>query len=233
MRKGLSLVLIAGALLADTIVHAQEPVGPSELEQSLGRPRRVPAIPAELRPMFRGVTRDRLIVRSLRGNEIAIDIGDFEPENFRQYGDGRFLGFAFMGYEFYGYRLVDRRMTGEAAVIETGEAPVFSPDGRYFAAVQLSGAAFGGLEGLGIWEVRADGTAQILFSDVLPPGEEWRIDGWPRADCVSVSAIGRQAAEGEPPPARRHFGVEVGETLRLLASYESPGCNATDATADG
>jgi hypothetical protein len=233
VRRRLSLVLIAGALLAETNVRAQEPVGPSELEQSLGRPRRVPTIPAELRPMFREVTRDRIIVRDLRGADIAIDISDFEPESFRQFGDGRFLGFAFTGYEFYGYRLIDRRMTGEAGVIETGEAPVFSPDGRYFAAVQLSGAELGGLEGLGIWEVRADDSAQILFSDVLPQGEEWRIDGWPRADCVSVSSIERQAGDGEPPPARRHFGVEVGEMLRFLASGNFPGCNAIDATTDG
>jgi hypothetical protein len=205
---------------------------PGEFEQSLGRPIRAPAVPAELRAMVREASTERIVVRTLSGGEIALALGDVEAQGLRGYADGRYLGFHFEGYEFFGYRLVDRRMTGEAAVIETGDAPVFSSDERHFAAVQLSGAEAGNLEGLGIWRVDADGTTQILFSEVLPPGEDWRIDGWPRADCVSVSWIERQAADGEPPPRRRHFGVEVGAAIRFADSGDFPGCNVTDATAD-
>ena len=46
-----SLILLAMAL-ASVPAAAQDP-GRSELEQSLGRPRRMPPIPAELRPLFR------------------------------------------------------------------------------------------------------------------------------------------------------------------------------------
>lgn len=224
MRRRIELALAALLLLA----AAQ----PSELEESLGRPVRAPVVPAELRAMMREASTERLVVRGLAGGEIVVALGDVEVERMQGFADGRYLGFHFVGYEFFGYRLVDRRMRGEAAVIETGEAPVFSSDGRHFAAVQLSGASFGNLEGIAIWRIDAGSTVQILFSDVLPQGEEWRIDGWPRADCVSVSSIERQAADGEPPPARRHFGIEVGETLRLTHSYEFPGCNVTDATGN-
>ncbi len=137
-RKTASLILLALSL-ASVPAMAQETGGRSELEESLGRPRRVPAIPAELRPLLREVSRDRLVIRGPSTGDIPIDISSYEPENFRQFAEGRFFGFSFMGYEFYGYLLVDRAMAGEEAVIATGEAPVFSPDGRYFAAVQSLG----------------------------------------------------------------------------------------------
>jgi hypothetical protein len=128
--------------------------------------------------------------------------------------------------------LVDRAMAGDEAMIDTGEAPVFSPDGRHFAAVQLSGADTGNLEGLGIWAVRPAGTVQIFASDVLPEGEEWRIDGWPRADCVSVSWRERPPGAAEPSPERRHFGVDLGESITIRHSHAFPGCNVTDATGN-
>ena len=235
MRRRLSLVLLAGALFG-TAGLAQEPAGPSELEEALGRPRRVPAISAELRAMFREVGRDRLVVRGLNGNDIAINIREYEPEDFRRFGDGRFVGFSFSGYEFYGYSLVDRAMAGEAAMIETGEMPAFSPDGRHFAAVQFSGSGWGNLEGLGLWEIRPDGAVQLFFTDDLPEGEDWRIDGWPREDCVRLSAVAAtwRPPEGQerdlPTAPRTHFGVEVGEPIQLLASHDQPACGVVDAT---
>ncbi|HST36680.1 MAG TPA: hypothetical protein VLK25_08640 [Allosphingosinicella sp.] len=229
-RNRIELALLAGALLAGTPAPAQEFEAQDEIEAVLGRPKRAPVIPAGLQATVRVSERDRLVVRGLNGADMVIDIAQMEPESFAQYGDGRFFGFSFIGYEFFGYRLIDRRMSGEAAVIETGEAPVFSSDGRYFAAVQVSGAGYGNLEGIAIWRVDAEGTAQIFSSDVLPQGEEWRIDGWPRADCVSVSWTEGQPREGEPPPERRHFGIEVGDTIRVANSDGFPGCNVTDAT---
>jgi hypothetical protein len=229
VRKGLSLLLLLPLAVP---AGAQEPPR-SELEESLGRPKRAPVIPAALRAMVSEASRDRLVIRMLGGSLTAIDISQFEPENFQQFGDGRFLGFSFMGYEFYGYMLVDRAMSGATSVIDTGEAPVFSPDGRHFAAVQTSGASFGNLEGLGIWAVRPAGSAQIFMSDVLPEGEQWRIDGWPRADCVSVSWLERPPGSPDPAPDRHHFGVEIGAQVTIRASYSFPGCNAIDATASG
>lgn len=220
-----ALLLLPGAAQA-----AQEPPM-TELEQSMGRRKVAPVIPTELRPMVREATRDRLVVRTLSGADIVIDIREMEPERFVQFANGRYFGFSFMGYEFYGFLLIDRAMAGEAAVIATGEPPVFASGGRHFAAVQISGADTGNLEGLGIWEVRRDGTVQIFVSDVLPEGEDWRIDGWPRDDCVSVSWSERPPGSAEPSPDRRHFGVETGEAITIRASYDFPGCNATGATA--
>ena len=230
MRRSHSLFL---ALLLAAPANAQDQPPTSELEESLGRPKRVPVIPAELRAMVQEASRDRLAIRMLGGSVTAIDISQFEPEDFRQYGDGRFLGFSFRGYEFYGYMLVDRAMAGVTSVIDTGEAPVFSPDGRHFAAVQTSGAGFGNLEGLGIWALRPAGSVQIFSSDVLPQGEEWRIDGWPRADCVSVSWLERPANSPEPAPDRHHFGVEIGEQVTIRHNYSFPGCNVIDAIDNG
>lgn len=219
------------ALTAPAMATAQQPR--TEFEESLGRPVRAPVVPPALLPMIPEATTDRIVVRGLGGGEIVVPLGDIETERLAGFADGRYLGFHFHGYEFFGYRLIDRRMRGEQAVIETGEAPVFSPDGRHLAAVQVSGAGFGNLEGLAIWRVEAGRTAQILFTELLPQGEDWRIDGWPREDCVSVSSIERQAQPGEPAPERRHFGVEVGETLRIKASGSFQGCNVTDATTGG
>jgi hypothetical protein len=222
--------LIALALSQAVTAPASAQTPRTEFEESLGRSVRPPVVPAELRPYVREATVERIVVRGLGGGAIVAPLGDIETERFGGFADGRYLGFHFHGYEFFGYRLIDRRMRGEGAVIETGDTPVFSPDSRHFAAAQISGAAYGNLEGVAIWRVDAARTVQIFFTEVLPQGEDWRIDGWPRADCVSVSSVERQAADGEPPPERRHFGIEVGESLRINASGTFPGCNVTDAT---
>jgi hypothetical protein len=228
-RRGINLALLVGTLLASGPAQAQDGSGPSELEESLGRPRRVPEIPPALRAMVREATRDRLVVRGMRG-DIAIDIREYEPENFQQFGGGRFLGFSFMGYEFYGYTLVDRTMTGEEAMIDTGETPVFSPDGRYFAAVQFSGAGWGNLEAFALWEVTPEGARQRLFNTALPAAEDWRVDGWPREDCVALSAAPLSAGGSSDPGAERlRISVEVGDRI-ALDNITTPPCGVTDAT---
>jgi hypothetical protein len=229
VQRGTTSIALLAALLAGMPAAAQESGGRSELEQSLGRPRRVPPIPAELRPLFREITRDRLVVRALRGGEIAIDITQYEPDEFRRFADGRFVGFSFMGYESYGYLLVDRAMAGEEAVIATGAVPVFSPDGLHFAAVDFSGAETGNLEAFALWQVTAEGTRQRLFNTALPAGEDWRIDGWPRADCVTLSATPPATADPGPPAERIRISVEVGERI-ALDSLSRPPCGVTDAT---
>lgn len=230
-RRWVEPALAALLLLPGGAQAAQEPPM-TELEESLGRRKVAPVIPAEFGPMVREATRDRLVVRSLSGADVAIDIREMEPERFVRFADGRYFGFSFIGYEFYGFLLIDRAMAGEEAVIATGEAPVFAADGRHFAAVQTSGAGFGNLEGLGIWEVRPDTSVQIFVTDVLPQGEEWRIDGWPRDDCVSVSWRERPPGSAEPSADRRHFGIDTGGPIAIRASDNFPGCNVTDATAN-
>lgn len=190
--------------------------------------------------MVRVSERDRLVIRSLDGRDIQIDIAQMEPERFAQYGGGRFFGFSFIGYEFYGYILVDRAMRGEEAVIATGEAPAFSPDGRHFAAVQFSGAGFGNLEALGVWTVGERETRPLYSTDVVPESQDWRIDGWRRADCVSFSAVSQDL---EPAPGeayedalrragRRHYGIELGPPLQFRHSYDHVACNVTDVTGN-
>lgn len=226
-RRRASLILLA-AMLAGAPAPAQD-TGRSELEESLGRPRRVPPIPAELRPLFREITRDRLVVRGLSGGQIVIDIDQYEPDNFRTFGDGRFLGFSFMGYESAGYMLVDRTMTGDEAMIGTGVAPIFSSDGRYFASVEQSGADIGNLEAFAVWEVAAQGTRQRLNVTALPAGEDWRVDGWPREDCVAISAAPRGPGDSAAPGERIRISVEIGDRISL-DSITTPPCGVTDAT---
>jgi len=233
-RKRISLFLLAGALLWPGPARAQDSAGPTELEEYLGHPKRAPIVPAELRAMIRESRPDRLIVRGLDGADIVVDISEKEPERFAQFGGGRFLGFSFIGYEYAGYVLVDRAAAGEAALIDTGAAPVFSPDGDHFAAVQFSGAGWGNLEGFGLWRVGPAETRQRLLSSAFPPGEDWRIDGWPRSDCVAVSAVAERSGGDAQAPARRiHFSIETGEPLVIRQGEEACGGTASQERGDG
>ncbi len=229
-RKGRSLAAALLLLAIPVLAVAQQPR--TEFEELLGRRVRAPDVPAALRPMIREATAERIVVAGMGGGTIEVPLGDIETGNLAAFLDGRYLGFDFHGYEFFGYRLVDRRMRGEAAVIETGALPRFSPNGRHFAAAQLSGAGFGNLEGVAIWRVEPDRTVQIFLTGVLPQGEDWRVDGWPREDCVSVSWALRQA-DGELANERQHLGIEIGEAIRVTESGSFRGCNVTDATTGG
>lgn len=215
----LEALAAAGLLLAQPAGAGQPFTPRSELEEALGRPKRLPEIPPELRAMVRVAEPDRIVLRALDGSDIAIDLTQREPERFAGYGGGRFFGFPFVGYEFFGFTLVDRAATGDAALIETGEAPVFSADGRYFAAASMSEGGFGGLEGMGLWEVTPQGVVQRFFTDAVPRAFDWRVDGWPRADCAAVTAIdiaweppaGIDYGEAVPSAPRMQFQIEIGE----------------------
>lgn len=219
-RTTISLAFLTGALLAAQPAAARQPPL-TELEQAMGHRKTAPVIPPALRPMVREATANRLLVRSLDGGTIAVDISEMMPERFAAFGGGRFLGFAFTGYEYYGYLLIDRAARGDAAVIETGGSPAFSPDGRHFAAIQLSGSGWGNLEGLGLWDVGAGAVTQRLFLSALPAGEDWRIDGWRRAGCVALSAAPMNA---EPAAPRLQFALEYGPRITFGQTENDAAC---------
>lgn len=228
MRRTVSLVVLTGALFTSLPASAQQPPM-TELEQSMGRRKTAPVIPPALRAMVREATANRLLVRGLDGGTIEVDISEMLPADFEAFGGGRFLGFAFTGYEYFGYLLIDRAARGEAALIETGAVPAFSPDGRHFAAIQLSGSGWGNLEGLGIWDVSPGGVTQRLFLTALPAGEDWRIDGWRRAGCIALSAAAMNAEPGAP---RLQFALDYGPRITFAQTENEAACTGVVEAAN-
>ena len=218
--KTISLAVLTGALLAAQPATAQQPPL-TELEQAMGHRKTAPVIPPALQPIVQEASATRLLIRRLEGGTIEVDISEMQPERFEAFAGGRFLGFAFTGYEYYGYLLIDRAARGDAAVIETGGAPAFSPDGRHFAAIQLSGSGWGNLEGFGVWDVSAVMVTQRLFLSALPAGEDWRIDGWRRAGCVALSAAPMNA---EPAAPRLQFALEYGLRITFAQTENDAAC---------
>jgi hypothetical protein len=226
---------VAAALLLLAPLSARaEPFEPrNEYEELIGRPKSIPRIPANLASILRATSPKALLVKGLDGNEIAVDIEWIEPEAYRLYAAGRYLGFTFLGYEYYGYTLVDRAATGKIAVIDTGQAPVFSPDGRFFAAAEMSDAGFNNLEGIGLWEKLPDRSVRRFYTDAARPGWDWRVDRWAVAGCVSLSAIG---SDWQPPsgedweaakagaPRRRYALTIDGQNIELRMAGETVTC---------
>lgn len=151
-----------------------------------------------------GVT--RLGVTTLGGSAACVDLDNVSAaSDYAISRDGRFFGFATSGHEFSGYTLVDR--AGAGAVIETGVAPLFSPTRRRFAAAQMSEAAFGGLEGIGVWEASETGTTRIVtITGEAPRGSDWRVDRWGSEDCAALSML-PPGKEGGP---RTHLQLRIG-----------------------
>jgi hypothetical protein len=72
-----------------------------------------------------------------------------------------------------------------AEPIETGVTPIFSPSGRRFASVDVSEAAFGAFEALGVWEVNEDSIRNLVrIEDLLERGYDWRLVRWASDDCI-------------------------------------------------
>lgn len=233
---------ISAALLAAAIfcpAAAQEPPLRTEYERLTERPKPLPEVPAELRAVVVAVSPARLEVRALSGQVIPVDIEWWEPSEFRLLRRGRFLGMRRSGYEDYGYVLVDRAAAGERAVLDTGHLPRFSADGRFFAAAEVSPAGYSNLEGIAVWEVLEDRTVRRFYTDALPDAWEWRIDSWPRPDCVALSMVPMDwtPPDGEdwdtalPRAPRNRYRLSIGEGVSLEASGEEAPC--AGGAADG
>jgi hypothetical protein len=213
----LALCAIAAAFAAPATAQQFRPR--TEYERLTERPKPVPTVPAELSGIVRGVSPDRLLVRTLGGGEVAVDIEWYEVRSFTLHPGGRFLGLDVGGYEEYGHILVDR--AGAGAVHETGVAPTFSPDGRWFAAAELTDFGFNNLEGVAVWEVLVGSSRRRFFSDAMPYGFEWRVEGWPTPSCVAISTSVPEAS----PAARTHYGIEMdGDGAVMRAAHDRPGC---------
>ncbi|MBX3562409.1 MAG: hypothetical protein KF780_11430 [Sphingomonas sp.] len=237
--NGLSLFAATAVLALADLGTTQSFVPRTQYEDLVERPKPMPEIPAHLRSILSASSPDQLLVRDLHGRDIPVDIEWYEPEDFVLLRDGRYLGFALQGYEGFGYLLIDRAANGEAAVIATGEAPLFSPDGRFFVALQQSDAGWGNLEGVGLWEVRADMTFRRFYNGALPYAYDWRLDGWVRPDCVALSAV---LGDWRPPDgedwdvairtARRvQYNLLVeSEGIAMEMTFDAPPCvsNAED-----
>ena len=233
MRKErLSLALL---LAASTAAAAQEPVLRTEYEQLTERPKPLPAVPRELRAIVAAVSPQRLEVRGLAGQTILVDIEWWEPSELRLLPDGRFLGMRRIGYD-YGYVLIDRAASGEDAVIDSGHLPRFSPDGRWFAAAEVSPAGYSNLEGIALWEVLEGRTLRRFYSDALPDAWEWLIDGWPRAGCIALSMVpmdwtppdGADWDTALPTAPRNFYRLLVGEEIALEGAAGEAPCEPDD-----
>ncbi len=218
----LTLALPAGA-------QEREITPREDYEMFLGRPKPTPQIPPALRSMVVESRPERLTVRGLAGQEIPVSLEWFEPLDFTTYRDGRYLGFRYLGYEEDGYILVDRISRGAAAIIETGAAPLFSPDGRYFAAAQMTEAGWNNLEGVALWQVLPDRTVRRFFSNALPFAPDWRTDRWARPDCVIMSSV----EIGYQFPEAQDYDRAVSEAPRSLYTLEvGDGVTMTGTDAD-
>lgn len=152
----------------------------------IGRSRPV-VVPKDMDRLLR-VTRDRLAIATLGGATLCVDMRlKGEVENMQLSPDGRFFSFDWAGYEADGHVVVDR--TGPGQQIDTGAKPVFSPSGNRFASVHQSESAFSDLEGLGVWQVSANGMQQIANVTSIPEMEDWKVDSWGGEECLNLSAI--------------------------------------------
>ncbi len=141
---------------------------------------------------------NQLAVTTLDGKTGCVDVRWMETvDRMALSKDQRFLSFDWDGYEAYGHVVVDRQAGGQS--LDTGEAPVWSPSSTRLAAVDLSEAAFGALNGFGVWDVTPKGFKQLaLLTEALPTGD-WRTEGWRGEHCVALSLL---PSERMPEDAR-------------------------------
>ena len=149
---------------------------------------------------FATAGRDWIAISTQARGTLCIDIAWYDStDSFDRFND-RFIGFEWSALEAWGYVLIDR--TGTGSSIDTGVKPVFSPDGQYFAMVQLSDAGWGGLEGFAVYSVNDVGIEPVHVDKAIPRLADWRIDGWEGADgerCLRLSGVNYARVEDGDP----------------------------------
>jgi hypothetical protein len=194
--KVIGLVVALGALAACSSAE-REPAPESEAtaiavqtcpqfkqEADDGAPSR-PEVPARL-ASFVTATETTVTVARNTGMPACIDITYGEIDAWDSFAQGRLLGVGISGHEYNSYLVVDRHGAGEP--IETGRAPVFSPSGKRFASVDVSEAAFGAFEALGVWELAENSIRNLVtIEDLLDRGYDWRSERWASDECVAFS----------------------------------------------
>lgn len=182
-------------------------------------------IPAEFGELVSAST-TVMTVQSLSRTPVCVRLGWItEVSDFWLSADKRFLGFTRNGYESFGHIMIDR--SGKGQEIETGEMPVFSQDRTLFAAAQVDPSGWGGLEGIGVWEVHPSGVTELtrIVKDV--PDGEWEIDEVGPGRCVALSYTARESGEGDkgtPSSAPYRLSLKDGKWL-----LERNGACARDA----
>jgi len=195
MRGSLAALVLTLGLAAAEPAVAAPPAAPElarcprlePLEEPLNDRTRPLPVPASF-AMLVSSGREQFAVATIYGGTVCVDTRPMlKASAFTLSDDRRFLEFDWTGYEADGHIVVDR--TGKGQVIDTGVSPVSSPSHRRFAAVQQSEAAFGSLEGFGIWQVGVVGLRELALLQDIPSLMDWRIDGWSGDDCVNLSGI--------------------------------------------
>jgi hypothetical protein len=106
-----------------------------------------------------------LTIRTLSGQILCFrTAGQNVVDSFYLSDDQRFFGFDYGVNEEFGYILVDR--IGSGTLIDTGEKPIFSKDGKRIVSLQKSAIEGGGLEGLASWDITPQTIKPSFFTDL-------------------------------------------------------------------
>lgn len=239
MRRGWAAVVLGLAMLAPQASLASPPAARPDIAQCpplapLAEPLNDRTKPLAVPKSFAMLVRadaEQFAVATIYGGTVCVDVrGMTGVSTFTLSTDRRFLEFDWTGYEADGHIVVDR--TGAGQVLDTGVSPVSSPSGRRFAAVQQSEAAFGALEGFGVWQIGVVGVRRLALQEDIPSLVDWRIDSWKGDDCIDLSGIPHERIPGPRArlaklPRDRYVAVPVGSGWILTRS--AGGCAAAQA----
>lgn len=172
-------------------------------------------IPGEYRNIASS-TESTIKIAVLGGGYSCFNIRDWSVvDQFWVSGDGRFFGFHTFGLEADGHYVVDR--LAPDIILQTGVRPVFSDDATMLAAAQKSGAGWGNLEGLGIWQVGPNGAESVYkFTNGLLDGLDWRVDSWIGNNEVRLSVVHELALGEDAGPFEDILAQSKRDNYRLI-----------------
>lgn len=225
MRGGMAALVWAGSVVFAVPAIAAPPGAPElkecpklkPLEEPLSERRKPLAVPRAFAMIVTGGV-EQVAVATVYGGTVCIDARGMDRiDTFTISTDRRFVEFDWTGYEADGHIVVDR--TGKGQVVETGVSPTSSPSRQRFAAVQQSEAAFGGLEGFGVWQMLVVGLRRLTLQQDIPSLADWRIDGWKGDDCIDLSGVTHEAfaaaSKRKKPPRQRFIATLMGDRWTL------------------